>query len=414
MRTQFEFARTTAGLAAGIFATLIVGVPPAHAATAHAAAIHPAAAASTVYSFGSNSLGDGSQFGDQPTPAQVAALAGIAAVQVATSELTVLVLSSTGQIYSWGDNLNGALGNGNDEDNYTPEPIALPAGTARVVKVAAGDTYSMALTSTGQVLTWGQKQDLGDGSAADRYQPAPIALPGARTAVDISAGFAPTVATNDGKVFGWGSNRYGQLGNGHIGGIASRPIKALTPAGFKATSVAAGSFHELALGTLNGKKTVLAWGDNSRGELGTGLTSSKPQLTPVQTHFPSGSAPISTIYASTDYGSGALTSTGVLYRWGSGDSGAIGNGTDNVDALLPTTPSLPAGTVVTSASVGGSDTLVLTSTNKVYGWGDNVYGALGPSTAIEDVTPIRISMPAGTITGVSEKEFTSFVIIRPV
>ena len=270
----------------------------------------------------------------------------------------------------------------------------------------------MALTSTGQVLTWGWSLYLGDGSTVDRSTPAVIALPGHRRAMDISASNSGgAVVTRDGGVYGWGDNDWGQLGNGHSNpnGTVARPVAAVLPAGFRATAVAIGPNHQLVLGSVNGVGEVVGFGDNRAGELGTGTSSASPQLSAVVTRFPSSAGSIASIYASSG-GSAALTSAGVFYRWGDGQLGANGIGKD-VDVLAPGAPSLPAGTLVTAVAMRDSNTEVVTSRNTVYGWGDNEAHALGAGPTGEEDSPIQIPMPAGAIAGISADDLTSFVFL---
>ena len=348
------------------------------------------------------------------TPTKLPALIGQSVVQVSTGSYVTLALTSAGQVYSWGYNDHGQLGNGTFTDNFMPTPITFPASASKIVKVQITPLSSnaMALTSTGQVLTWGEQYSLGDGSTVDRSVPAVIALPGNRRAVDISADDGgAAVVTRDGRVFGWGSNQSGQLGNGHTSNKnVPRPLGALLPAGFKATAVAAGFLHVLVLGSVNGVIEVLGYGDNHFGELGNGTSSASPQLTPVVVRFPAGAGTIASIYASY-FGSAALTATGVFYRWGRGGDGSNGNGLSS-DVLVPSTPSLPAGTVVTAVSMRDYNTEVLTSVNTVYGWGDNELYALGPGPATTETTPTQIPMPAGTIAGIGNDDLTSYVWMR--
>jgi alpha-tubulin suppressor-like RCC1 family protein len=123
-----------------------------------------------LYSFGNNGVGQLGQPvtapGYEATPALVSlpgATGGVA--QVAAGAGHSLVLTSTGQLYSFGNNQEGELGHAGNiggvdtSDNALPNPtpalVNLPTGIGRVIQIAAGEQYSLAVTSTGKVYSWG-------------------------------------------------------------------------------------------------------------------------------------------------------------------------------------------------------------------------------------------------------------------
>jgi alpha-tubulin suppressor-like RCC1 family protein len=89
-----------------------------------------------------------------------------------------LALTSTGAVLAWGDNADGELGDGGTRDNDVPVKVKLPAGT-KVTAVAAGAVHSLALTSPGAVFAWGGNNfgQLGDGSYAASDVPVRVKLP---------------------------------------------------------------------------------------------------------------------------------------------------------------------------------------------------------------------------------------------
>ena len=117
----------------------------------------PAAQAGTALAWGDNTygeLGNGSVGGISSTPVPVNLPAGVRVTAVAAGWDFSLALTSTGSVLAWGDNAYGQLGDHTTTNSSTPVPVDLPAGT-RVTAVAAGDTFGLALTSTGGVLAWG-------------------------------------------------------------------------------------------------------------------------------------------------------------------------------------------------------------------------------------------------------------------
>jgi alpha-tubulin suppressor-like RCC1 family protein len=132
-----------------------------------------------------------------------------------------------------------------------PVTVKLPKGT-KVTAISAGGYYfSLALSSTGSVLAWGYNGDgeLGNGTTTQSNVPVKTKLPKGTKATEIAAGAQHAVAlTSRGAVLAWGSNGDGQLGNGTTT-QSDVPVKVKLPKDTAATQVAAGgfSYHTLAL-----------------------------------------------------------------------------------------------------------------------------------------------------------------------
>lgn len=198
----------------------------------------------------------------QMTPTRVGTVGGIEMVSVGTDHAVALL--ENGSVYTMGRNDRGQLGNGTTTDNATPQKVGLPRGAR---KVAAGDGFSMALLTDGSVYIWGKKdicQDPRDNEPVCKNPEKSEGLPLA--AADIAAGTSHAVVLlTDGRVFGWGANLYGQLGNGtRNGGPTPVEVQRLTGA---VKAIAAGRAHSVALLTDG---MVVAWGDDSRYQLGNG------------------------------------------------------------------------------------------------------------------------------------------------
>ena len=380
------------GLAAAVIALGSVAAAPAAGAAASAPSY------TTVESFGTGLLGDGTQ-GTRAAPGKIAALSGVFVTAVSAGFSHTLALSSGGKVFAWGSNSAGALGDGTTTSTYTPEAIVIPAGVGRVVSVAAGWDASAAVTSTGQVLTWGVSDTLGDHSATNRSSPAAITLPHGLKAKSVAMGYHfDEVLTTNGQVWGWGANADGQLGTGNFGTF-QRPARAQLPTTFTATSVAAGFYHTVASGTdaSTGKTAVRAWGDDTYGQLGRGTQGSTSNV-PVTSSIPASAAPIAAVYAGSTE-SAAVDANGAAYLWGQGLPGA--NGTYPDGSNVPKPAPLPSGTVVTSLVVTGSAMLATTAANQLFGWGETGPGGLGPHAGSYVTTPATIALPSGTITGTS-------------
>nr|WP_051467491.1 hypothetical protein [Actinomadura oligospora] len=123
---------------------------------------------------------------------------------------------------------------------------------------------------------------LGDGTTTTRNIPGPVVLPEGVTLTNIDAGHHHNLAvTSGGQVLGWGQNAYGELGNGSTSGIVHIPVQAALPSGATVTQVSGGYHYSLAV-TSDGR--VLAWGQNTQGQLGDGTTTHRD--TPVEVILP--------------------------------------------------------------------------------------------------------------------------------
>ncbi|NIL44150.1 cell wall anchor protein [Salinispora arenicola] len=300
--------------------------------------------------------------------------------------------------FAWGDNSDGQLGNGTITGSSTPVDVYLPAGTT-ITAVTAGGLHSLALTSTGAVLAWGRNfsGQLGNGDTTNRSTPVDVDLPAGTTITAIAAGaFHSLALTSAGTVLAWGENLHGQLGNGGTTNM-STPVGVSLPAGVTITAVAAGAFHSLAV-TSTG--AVLAWGDNSNGQLGNGTTTGSS--TPVDVDLPAGTT-ITAVAAGVAGAahSLALTSTGAALAWGNNADGQLGNG-DTTNRSTPVDVDLPAGVTIAAVAAGGLHSLALTAAGAVVAWGRNVSGQLGNGTTTGSSTPVDVDLPTGaTITAIA-------------
>ncbi len=258
-----------------------------------------------------------------------------------------------------------------------------------VTAIAAGRSHTCALTSAGGVACWGSNSfgQLGDGASTQRLTP--MAVSGLASGVAaITAGVYHSCAlTSAGGVQCWGYNGYGQLGDG-------TQTNRLTPVAVSGLSsgvaaIAAGAYHTCAL-TTGG--AVLCWGYNGYGQLGDGSTTQR--LTPVWVSgLTSGVAAI----AAGGYHSCALTSAGWALCWGENYDGQLGDGSFT-DRLTPVGVSGLWGGVA-AITAGNQHSCALTSAGGVQCWGYNEFGQLGyGGTYLWQATPVTVS---GLSTGVA-------------
>ena len=206
----------------------------------------------------------------------------------------------------WGLNSSGEIGN--DSTTLRSSPVTIHVlGGVRIAQVSAGFGFSLAVDTDGQVWAWGNNGQgrLGDGTATERHSP--IKLAGISNVAAVAAGSDHSLAlTRDGQVWAWGDNSRGQLGDGTTT-IRTTPghVAALTGTFVK---IATGNEHSLA---LRSDGTVWAWGNNFNKQLGDGTTTDRHLPVQVQ-GLPAG---IQGIDAGT--GSSAATDgTQAIWAWG--------------------------------------------------------------------------------------------------
>lgn len=360
----------------------------------------------TVWAWGNNDYG---QLGDgttttRTTAVQVPSLFNI--TKIAAGNRHSLAVREDGAVFAWGDNSDNQARGGFDLVVTTPRDIS--AFSERVVDVAAGNAHSLALTEDGHVYAWGSNQfgQLGDGTLeSNRY----VASPGLRGVTAISAGDNHSIAVDTaGDVYVWGLNLYGQLGARNAEDCGY-PYPCL-PSPFFLPNLTGdipvgGGSHTLLL-HRNGE--VMAWGWNLFGQLGEPSDDScyaapgsaipeECSYTPVY---------ISRLSSVREVASGsshslAITSDGTLLAWGlniSGQLGLISLGTcyrgGYVETACARYPSeVAALSSVATVATGGGHTIATLSNGTVWAWGNNDSGQLGDGSYTSIGRPIMIHVP---------------------
>ncbi len=314
-------------------------------------------------------------------PADVTGLTGGVAALAAGGDHTC-ALTSAGAAKCWGFNGYGQLGDGTIVDHRTAMDVSgLESGVAALV---AGKNHTCALTSAGGVKCWGRNEygQLGDGTTDSRS--APVEVNGLASGVTkLAAGESHTCAlTSTGGVKCWGYNLFGQLGDGTTN---DQPIPvAVSGLTSGVTSLAAGGAHTCAVTDTGGVK---CWGFNHVGQLGSGTTTTAS--TPVDV---SGLASGVTAVVAGNWHSCALTQVGGVKCWGDNLYGALGDGTSDSRSRTPVDVSgLASG--VAAIDAGGRFACAVTNADGVKCWGDNGFGQLGDGTLIVQRTPVDVAWP---------------------
>ena len=383
--------RRAALLAAlGLTAATVTVVPAVSAAAAAAAARAAAGPGETVVGWGNDGfgqLGDGTTT-DTSQPVYARLPAKLRYTTVRSSLDTSVALATSGAVFAWGGNIYGQIGDGTTMSRLTPVRVRLPSGV-KVTAVREGGVFTMALTTKGQVLAWGNNNygELGDGSTQNRVLPVRARLPKGVTVTAISAGYNSALAlTSSGRVLSWGANIIGQLGDGaapdrHVPGYVRLPGHT------RITSIAAGDETGYAV-TSAGR--LLAWGANYNGGLGDGTT--RLRRTPVQVRLPAG-VKVAAATAGLAHAL-ALTTGGRVLAWGYNFYGQLGDGS-TTDNLVPEWVNLPRGTRVRGLAAGRDYSMALTTGGRVLAWGHNDLGQLGNGSTTDSATPRRVHLPGG-------------------
>jgi alpha-tubulin suppressor-like RCC1 family protein len=229
-----------------------------------------------VYSWGDNSngqLGIGS-LTDKYVAQEVDDLSDI--VAISTGYYHSLALKSDGTVWAWGDNAKGQLGINSTTDSTSPVQVkrgeADGDGTylTDIVAIAAGAYFNLALDVEGNVWAWGDNSNGELGNDSTTTAKTPVAVEDIEDIYLISAGSYHSLAVDtNGDVYAWGDNSNGQLG---IGTTTDKDTPQDVDDIYDIVSVAAGYYHSLAV-DIDGN--VYSWGDNSNGQMGIGSTTDK-------------------------------------------------------------------------------------------------------------------------------------------
>jgi alpha-tubulin suppressor-like RCC1 family protein len=324
---------------------------------------------------GSGQLGDGSN-SDRTAPVSVASLdSGWVAVAVGGEH--ACALSETGGVKCWGRNDRGQLGSGTNADRNRPVDVAgLPEET---VAVAAGRAHTCALNVRGGVKCWGANEDgqLGDGTAVDRNKPAAVSGL-AEGVVGIAAGGNHTCAlTRAGGLKCWGSNKYGELGDGSL---ENRP-EPVDVSGLAAgvDSFSLGGFHTCAIvGAV-----LQCWGWNAYGQLGDSTPTDR--AVPVEVRWLAGTAAF--VSAGSDF-TCAILRAGNLRCWGNGEFGQLGDGGAAVHHTPVDVQGLRSRVLLLDA--GFYSACAVTADGVLKCWGNNLYGQLGDGSTANRGVPVDV------------------------
>ncbi|XP_054371581.1 probable E3 ubiquitin-protein ligase HERC4 isoform X2 [Molothrus ater] len=278
----------------------------------------------TVYTCGCNDLGQLGHDKARKRPEHVGALDAQNIVAVSCGEAHTLALNDKGQVYAWGLATDGQLGlPGTEECVRVPRNIK-SLSEIQIVQVACGYYHSLALSKGSEVFSWGQNKygQLGLGYEYKK-QTSPqmikslLGIPFAQIAAGGAHSF---VLTLSGAIFGWGRNKFGQLGlNDDTDRYVPTLLKSLRSQ--KVVHICCGEDHTAALTKEGG---VFTFGAGGYGQLGHNSTSH--EINPRKVFELMGSV-VTQITCGRQHTTAFVPSSGRIYSFGLGGNGQLGTGT---------------------------------------------------------------------------------------
>jgi alpha-tubulin suppressor-like RCC1 family protein len=276
----------------------------------------------------------------------------------------VTVTVGVPQLFAWGDNGVGELGDGSEVNQSLPEAVA-----SNVVTAAAGADHSLFLKGDGTLYGMGYNADgeLGDGTTVTRSNAVSVAS----NVVAAAAGaWHSLFVTGDGSLWAMGQNYYGQLGDGTTD---SRSVPESVAS--NVVAVAGGHVHSL---FLKSDGTLWAMGYNELGQLGDGTTVDRSSAVSVASNV--------VAVAAGGYHSLFLKSDGTLWAMGYNAFGQLGDGT-----TVDRSSAVSVASNVVAVAGGYFHSLFLKGDGTLWAMGYNAFGQLGDGTTVDQSSPVSVA-----------------------
>ena len=309
-----------------------------------------------------------------------------------------------GNAYCWGANSYGALGNSNVSNSTIPVPVdSSGVLSGKIVQQVSTGQWSTCVLANAAPYCWGSNYygQLGNGTTANSSVPVAVNTSGVlagKTVTDVSVGMSHTCAVASGQVYCWGHNGSFNLGNGGYTS-SSVPVAVSTSGvlnGKNVTKVSVSWFSSCVIAS----DQAYCWGDNSYGALGNNSTSHSNVPVAVTTSGALAGKTVTDI--NTGYYYACVVAGGSPYCWGNNWYGQFGNNTatDSTTPVAVDVSGVLAGRSVTSITAGQDATCVIAS-GAAYCWGGNSSGQIGNKSTTNSLVPVAVdtsSISNGTIT----------------
>lgn len=309
-----------------------------------------------------------------------------------------------GDLYCWGENAEGQVGDGSTTTRPAPVRVA-----QNVRQVAAGADHTCAILADFTVSCWGRNDvgQLGQGSAgasADTPQP----VPGLADIADVAAGGNTTCTVDeDGTARCWGANDDGQVGDGNASAtpVATPAAVVVTGVGADFTQIDLGRAHTCA---VTDEHEAWCWGADTKGQLGDGA--------PLTAQDEPVAVPLEDVWGVNAGGdsSCSVDQEGTAHCWGDNAEGQLGVGdrTDRSEPMAVDVSAVPVSTILRallgidggmlgSISIGDGHACGLDVQGNAFCWGDNADGQLGDGTTTDRLVPTATRLVPGVATDVA-------------
>ena len=276
--------------------------------------------AGELYMWGKNGYG---QVGDGTTENRTTPVKVLENVTTVNGDgSTIGAITEAGELYMWGKNDEGELGDGTTEDRTKPFKVLENVATVSIdydIVGGARNAITQAIKKTGELYVWGWNGygQVGDGTTNDRTKPIKV-LENVTTV--SSDAYTTGAITEAGELYMWGYNYYGEVGDGTTT-HKTEPVKIQALKNVATVGIVPCS-HNNSIIAITKAGELYMWGENRYGEVGDGTL--KPKTTPIKVL-----ENVATVSCN-GYTTGAITKSGKLYMWGDNGCGQIGDGTTKI------------------------------------------------------------------------------------
>ncbi|XP_011029821.1 PREDICTED: uncharacterized protein LOC105129442 [Populus euphratica] len=303
--------------------------------------------------------------------------------QISCGVRHVALVTRQGEVFTWGEESGGRLGHG-IEDHFTHPKLVESLAVTIIDYVACGEYHTCAISTSGDLFTWGDGSNnsglLGHGTDVSHWIPKRVSGPlEGLQVLSIACGtWHSALATSNGKLFTFGDGTFGALGHGDRKSVSS-PKELQSLNGLKTIKVACGVWHTAAIvevmsqsGSNISSRKLFTWGDGDKHRLGHGNKDTYLLPTCVSSLIDYNFQQLACGHTMTV----ALTTSGHVFTMGGSAYGQLGNPSSNGKIPCLVQDRL-VGEFVEEISCGAYHTAVLTSRSEVFTWGRGANGQLG-------------------------------------